>query len=83
MNKNDLYKIIDTLPASKLPVARAYLEGLRDGSETDSFDTFLGSVPDEDEEISEAEEAEIRVAEDDIRQNGTVSHEEAMRFLAS
>ena len=83
MNKNDLYKIIDSLPTSKLPVARAYLEGLRDGSETGTLDAYLDSVPDEDEEISEAEEAEVRVAEDDIRQNGTVSHEEAMRFLAS
>ena len=55
-------------------------EGLRDGSETGSLDAYLDSVPNEDEEISEAE---VRVAEDDIRQNGTVSHEEAMRFLAS
>ena len=85
MNKTDLYKLIDTLPASKLPVARAYLEGLRAGSETvkNSLEAFLCSVPEEDEVISEEEESEVRAAENDIRENGTVSHEEARRFLIS
>ena len=75
----------ETLPSLKLAVARAYLEGLRDDSGTgsSSLDAFLDSVPEEDEEITEAEEAEIRVAEEDIRKNGRASHEEAMRFLAS
>lgn len=81
----ELYKLIDSLPASKLPVARAFLEGLRAGAEPvpTSLDDFLASVPEEDEEITESEEAEVGLAEEDIRQNGTVSHEEAIRILAS
>lgn len=40
MNNIDLHKIIDNLPESKLPVVRAYLEGIRDGLSTRSvFDS--------------------------------------------
>lgn len=85
MNKSELYNLIDALPASKLPVARAYLEGLRAGAEAEpsSLGALLDSAPEEDEEITGAEEAEVREAEEDISENGTLSHEEAMRFLAS
>lgn len=85
MNKSELYKLIDSLPAAKLPVARAYLEGLRAGAEdaTSGLDQLLELAAEEDEEITSAEEAETLDAEADILENGTVSHEEALRFLAS
>ena len=35
MIRTDLHTLIDSLPESKLSVARAYLEGLKDGSDTE------------------------------------------------
>lgn len=43
MTRTDLYTLIDTLPESQLPVARAYLEGLRDGSSSEKA-RFMADV---------------------------------------
>jgi hypothetical protein len=58
MNKSDLYKLIDALPDSKLPVARAYLQGLKDGSGSFS-DDFFDSAPYDEEKYTEEELAAI------------------------
>ena len=59
MNKTDLYKLIDTLPASKVPVVRAYLEALHAGANSEkkgeALNTLLDSASYDDEAYSEQE----------------------------
>lgn len=65
MTRTDLYTLIDTLPESKLPVARAYLEGLRDGADSEK-ERFM---------------VEVQIGLDELDRGESLSHEEVMESL--
>lgn len=79
MNRTDLHKLIDGLPDSKLPVARAYLEGLRDGSRVQSF---LDNAPYDDEPYTDQERKAVQEGRAEAARGEVFSLEEIERELS-
>ena len=69
--RNDLYRLIDSLPDSEVQVARRFLENLRDAR--DPVLTTLLSAPDDDEPETDSERASVSEARQDIQAGRIVS----------
>lgn len=65
MTRSDLYSLIDTIPESKLPVVRAYLEGVRDGFKTKK-ESFRSEVEAGIKELDKGERIPHDKVEDEI-----------------
>ena len=69
--RNDLYRLIDSLPDSEVQVARRFLENLRDAR--DPVLTALLTAPDDDEPETDSERASVSEAHQDIQAGRVVS----------
>lgn len=76
MTRRDLYRLIDRLPESELPIVKAYLEGLERGAKVSEY---LDSCPYDDEELTDQELEQIDVGLEEVRRGDTVSLEEFKR----
>lgn len=79
MNRTDLYKLIDTIPESKLPIVHAYLKGFRDGSSTLKV---LETAPDDDEPFTEAERIAVEKGRDQAARGEVFTLESVARELS-
>lgn len=77
MKRTDLHKLIDGLPESKLPIARAYLEGLRDGTGSP-----LDTAPYDDEPYTEKERKAVEEARAEAARGEVFTLEEIERELS-
>lgn len=78
--KEELYRLIETLPDSELPIARRVLEHLHNRG-TDPLLRTLLEAPDDDEAETAEESAAVMEAYADIASGRVVSHEEARKRL--
>ena len=69
--RNDLYRLIDSLPESEIQAARRFLEYLRDSR--DPVLTALLSAPEDDEPETDEERASVSEARQDIQAGRVVS----------
>ena len=65
MNRTELHKLIDTLPESRLSIARAYLEGLRDSSRMDEEEARRRFLVDVEAGLAELDRGE-RVSHEEV-----------------
>ena len=79
MNRMDLHKLIDGLPDSKLPVAQAYLEGLRDGTQARSS---LDAAPYDDEPYTDEERKAVEAGRAEAARGEVFTLEEIERELS-
>lgn len=79
MNRTDLHKLIDGLPDYKLPVAQAYLEGLRDGLHVQSS---LDNAPYDDEPYTDEERKAVEEARAEVARGEIFTLEEVERELS-
>ena len=70
-SRNDLYRLVDSLPESEVQAARRFLEYLRDSR--DPVLTALLSAPDDDEPETDEERASVSKARQDIQAGRIVS----------
>lgn len=78
-SKEKLYRLIDRLPEGELHAACRYLEYLKEKG--DPLMAALMNAPEEDEPISEEEEAAVQVARDELERGEYVTDEELRREL--
>lgn len=76
--RDDLYRLIDELPEGDLPIALRLLEGLRCG-EDDPVLRALLLAPLDDEPETDAEQAAVAEADEDLKHGRTVSMDEIKR----
>ena len=69
--RNDLYRLIDSLPESEVQAARRFLEYLRDSR--DPVLMALLSAPDDDEPETDEERESVSEARQDIQAGRSVS----------
>lgn len=77
MNKSDLYRLIDALPANRLPEVKVYLEGLERRS---SMDAYLSSAPEDDEDLTPSELEAIRQGLEQAQRGDIVSRDDVRTF---
>ncbi len=76
--REELYRMVDRLAESHLPIALQFLEGLKSG-EQDPVLRALLLAPWDDEPETEKERAAVEEAREELRQGHFVTHEEMKR----
>ena len=79
--KEDLHRLVDELPKKELPVAKRYLEYLRNMGDP-VIRSFM-EAPEDDEEETEEETAMIEEARQEYLRGGARPWEEVREELAS
>jgi hypothetical protein len=75
MSRATLHQLIDRIPEEELAAAKRFLEYLATGP---AYRAALSAPPD-DEPVTEADAAAIRLARDEIRTGKVVAHDEILR----
>ena len=80
--RDELHRLVDSLPDEGLAEAHRYLEFLTSGA-PDMLTWMLDNAPIDDEPTSPEEEALVEEARQELRRGETVSAEEIKRLLLS
>jgi hypothetical protein len=75
MSRDTLHDLVDRIPEEELPAARRFLEYL---AVSPAYRAALSAPPD-DEPVTDADDAAITRARDEIRAGQIVSHDEILR----
>jgi hypothetical protein len=73
--KEELHRLVDALPEREVAAARRYLEYLRDVGSDPVLRAFM-AAPEDDEPLTEEDEAAIREAEEEVARGEVIPWKE-------